>query len=644
MTIQKKAPYGSWKSPITPDLVVADAVKLKEIVTDGDDIYWLEMRPSEGGRYVIVKPDANGADRDVTPDAFNVRTLVHEYGGAPFTVRDGSIYFANYKDQRLFRQTVGEQPTAITPDNALRYTQCSLDVRRNRLICVIEDHNDPSREAVNAIAAVDLDTGAAETLISGNDFYAFPCLSPDGQHLAWITWNHPDMPWDNTELWVADLTGEGSLSDSRKVAGGEEESIFQPQWSPDGVLYFVSDRAGGWWNLHRWRDGTIEHVVDKQAEFGLPLWVFGMSTYDFESENRLVCTYFQNGAWYLGELDISSGAFQTFDLPFTHIEQMRAAPGQAVFIAGAPILPKAVVRFHLKSGSFDILRKSTEAMIESTYFSRPETIEFPTENGLTAHAYFYRPQNRDFEGPEDELPPLIVKSHGGPTGATSTDLDLRIQFWTSRGFAILDVDYGGSTGYGREYRNRLLGKWGIVDVDDCINGAKYLIQKNAVDPERTAIAGGSAGGYTTLSALTFRDFFQAGSSYYGISDLEALATDTHKFESRYLDRMIGPYPQRKDIYEARSPIHHTDKLACPVILMQGLEDQIVPPNQAEKMVDALRKKGLPVAYVTFEGEQHGFRRAENIKRSLEAELYFYSQIFGFDLADDVEPILIENLG
>jgi len=643
MMVQRKAPYGSWKSPITPDLVVTDAVKLKEIVTDGGDLYWLEMRPSEGGRYVIVHADATGNHVDVTPEAFNVRTLVHEYGGAPFTVHRGNLYFSNYKDQRIFKHVEGEQPVAITPDNSMRYTQFSADEPRNRLICVLEDHSASAREAVNAIAAIDLDTGASEVLVSGNDFYAFPCLSPNGKQLAWITWNHPDMPWDNTELWVADVTEEGSLMNSRKVAGGDEESIFQPQWSPDGTLYFISDRTSGWWNLYRWRNEKIEHVIDKQAEFGLPLWVFGMSTYDFESDNKLICTYFQNGSWYLGMLEISSGAFQTFDLPFTHIEQVGAASGQAIFIAGSPILPKSVVRLDLKSGSFEILRKSTDLTVESTYFSRPETLEFPTENGLTAHAYFYPPQNRDFEGPEDELPPLIVKSHGGPTGSTSTDLDLRIQFWTSRGFAILDVDYGGSTGYGREYRNRLQGKWGIVDVDDCINAAKYLIQKNAVDPERTAIAGGSAGGYTTLSALTFRDFFKAGSSYYGISDLEALATDTHKFESRYLDSMIGPYPDRKDIYEARSPIHHTDKLSCPVILMQGLEDKIVPPSQAERMVEALRKKGLPVAYVTFEGEQHGFRKAGNIKRSLEAELYFYSQIFGFDLADNIEPIHIENL-
>ncbi|MCG8605533.1 S9 family peptidase, partial [bacterium] len=427
-----------------------------------------------------------------------------------------------------------------------------------------------------------------------------------------------------------------------KIVGGDTESIFQPQWSPDGVLYFVSDRTG-WWNLYRWQYGQIEAVTDKRAEFGLPLWMFGFSTYAFESEEQIVCTYFENGSWHLALLDVGSGHLRQFDLAYSEIEEVRAVPGQAVFKAGAPDQPDSILKLDLASEKVEVLRKAVSVIPGDGYLSKPQAIEFPTEDGLSSHGYFYPPLNQDFSANQGERPPLIVKSHGGPTGSTSTTLDLRIQFWTSRGIAILDVNYGGSTGYGREYRLRLDGKWGITDVNDCINGAEYLVDKGLVDPERIAIAGGSAGGYTTLAALTFRNFFKAGASYYGVSDLETLAKDTHKFESRYLDRLIGPYPERKDLYDARSPLHHTEKLACPLILLQGTEDKVVPPNQAEAMFDAVKRKGLPVAYVLFEGEQHGFRRAENIKRSLEAELYFYSKIFGFEQPDTIEPVEIHNL-
>lgn len=460
--------------------------------------------------------------------------------------------------------------------------------------------------------------------------------------LAWLTWNHPNMPWDGTELWQAEVEPDGSLSAAKRIAGGESESIFQPQWSPDGRLYFCSDRSG-WWNLYRLEKGEIVAVTKLDAEFGVPQWAFGLSSYAFASAQRIVGIYYVRGLARLAIIDADSLELETLDLGYTDLGWVRGATGQVVFRAGSPTTPAAIVRLDLESRKTENLRQSNSLRIDSGYLSVPEAIEFPTTDGLTAHGFYYPPKNRDYSAPENERPPLLVKSHGGPTSAAATALSLHIQYWTSRGIAVLDVNYGGSSGYGREYRERLKGTWGIVDVDDCANGAKYLVNRGEVDPERLMITGGSAGGYTTLCALTFRDTFKAGASHYGVSDAEALTKETHKFESRYLDKLFGPYPERRDIYYDRSPINFTERLACPVIFFQGLEDRVVPPNQAELMVTALKEKGVPVAYVAFPGEQHGFRQAQNIKRSLEGELYFYSQVFGFELADPVEPMEISNL-
>jgi dipeptidyl aminopeptidase/acylaminoacyl peptidase len=479
-------------------------------------------------------------------------------------------------------------------------------------------------------------------LAQGYDFYSTPRLSPDGTQLAWLAWNHPNMPWDGTELWCATLAADGSIESAQLVAGGVDESIFQPEWSPGGVLHFVSDRTG-WWNLYRWHNARVEPLHPMQAEFGLPQWVFGMTSYGFESAGRIVCVYSSAGIDQLAILDTPSGAFETIETPYTMFAYPHSAPGQLVALAGSPTEHAAVVRLDLTTRQIETLRRTSELAVDPGYISAPQAIEFPTDAGLTAHAFFYPPHNADYRAPARERPPLLVMSHGGPTAATSAQLDLEKQYWTSRGIAVLDVNYGGSTGYGRAYRQRLNDQWGIVDMNDCANGARYLAKLGKVDGDRLAITGGSAGGYTTLCALTFRDEFSAGASYYGISDLAALAQDTHKFESRYLDRLIGPYPQRKDLYHQRSPIHYSNRLECPVILFQGLEDKVVPPNQAELMVDALRAKGLPVAYLAFEGEQHGFRKAENMKRALDSEFYFYARIFGFEPADTIEPVIIENL-
>jgi dienelactone hydrolase len=648
VTEAKVAPYGAWKSPITSELIVSTSIALGQVAIAGKDIFWSEGRPSEGGRNAIVRCTPSGQITDAIPAPYNVRSRAHEYGGNSFLAVDGRVYFSNFADGRLYCQWLKEnpdnEPEPLTPIGTYRYADLIFDRDRHRLICVREEHDTSKSEPINTLVSINILNGREiQILATGADFYASPQLSPDGSKLGWLSWNHPNMPWDGTELWVAEV-GESELYNIQLVAGGLEESIFQPQWSPDGVLHFASDLTG-WWNLYRWRDRTIEPLCEMEAEFGLPQWVFGMSTYAFVSGSKILCTYNQKGLWQLATLDTSldKPILDAIPTPYTDISSLKAQGDRAVFIAGSPTEPTAIVQLDLASGETKILRSSTEIQVEKEYLSVPQTIEFPTEDGKTAHAFFYPPTNRDYIAPSEEKPPLLVKSHGGPTASTSSSFSLKTQYWTSRGFAVLDVNYGGSTGYGRAYRQRLNGNCGIVDVDDCANGAKYLAEQGLVDRDRMAISGGSAGGYTTLCALTFKDTFKAGASYYGISDLEALATDTHKFESRYLDGLIGPYPERQDLYVARSPIHFTERLSCPVIFFQGLEDKVVPPNQAAIMVDALKAKGLPVAYVPFEGEQHGFRKAENIKRSLDGEFYFYSRIFGFEPAESIQPVPIENL-
>ncbi|HEV2800743.1 MAG TPA: S9 family peptidase [Pyrinomonadaceae bacterium] len=648
----KIAPYGSWKSPITADLIVQGAVGLGMTKTDGEDLYWLELRPSEGGRTCIVRRTPDGLVQDMTPHGFNARTRVHEYGGGDFVVRNGVLYFSNFTDQRVYRQTVdAPAPKPLTPESnaELRYADAVVDERRGRLIAVREDHRGGVHEPSNTLVSLSLDSAeenreGGRVLASGYDFYSSPRLSPDGRRLAWLCWRHPNMPWDGTELWAGDLAEDGSIENERLIAGGQDESIFQPEWSPAGSLHFVSDRSG-WWNLYRaGEEGDApEALCEMEAEFGQPQWGFGMSTYAFVSDTEIVCAYIVRGMSNLARLNTTEKKLRPVESIYADLQYVQAAQGRAYFRAGAPQKSAAIVAFDLVSEQFEVLRRATEHDIDEGYLSIAQPVEFPTEGGRTAHAFFYPPRNRDFDAPAGERPPLLVKSHGGPTAAASTTLSLNIQFWTSRGIAVLDVNYGGSTGYGRDYRRRLNDTWGITDVDDCANGARYLAEAGLVDGARCVITGGSAGGYTTLAALTFRDTFRAGASHYGVSDLGALVRDTHKFESRYLDNLIGPYPERADLYHARSPINFTDKLSCPVIFFQGLEDKVVPPNQAELMVEALRAKGLPVAYVAFEGEQHGFRRAENIKRALEGELYFYSRVFGFELADPVEPVPLENL-
>lgn len=619
--------YGKWRSPLTSDLIVSATIGLSTPRFDGEDIYWLESRPLEGGRSVIVKYSPNGEHQDITPAPFNVRSRVHEYGGGAFLVQDSTVYFCNNSDQRVYIQKVGESPQPLTPESKLRYADFCLDKSHNRLICVCEDHSEENHEPQNKLVTINIITGEVKTLCEGADFYASPRISPNNSQLAWLSWNHPNMPWDSTELHLADINPDGSLTNITLVAGGENESICQPEFSPNGILYFSGDRSL-WWNLY-YRDekGNIHSAYPLDAEFGYPHWVFGESVYGFEREDKIICTYTQNGCWFLGSIDKKTKSLTDYEIPFTNIAYLQVQGEEILFAGSSPSQPSAIVKMNLNHGPYEILKQSSNTIIDEGYISQPIPLEFPTSNGKTAYAWYYPPQNKDFVAPEGELPPLLVKSHGGPTAMTSAGYNLRIQYWTSRGFAFVDVNYGGSTGYGRDYRQRLKGNWGIVDVEDCVNVAQYLVKEGKVDGDKLAISGGSAGGYTTLAALTFFDTFKAGASYYGVSDLEILATDTHKFESRYLDSLIGKYPEEKEIYQMRSPLYHIDKLSCPVIFFQGLEDKVVPPNQAEMMYNALKEKGIKTSYITFADEQHGFRKAENIKKALDSEYNFYIEIF-----------------
>jgi acetyl esterase/lipase len=638
-------PYGTWRSSISATAVAAGALALEGIAVDGEDVYWIERRPAEGGRHVLVRRTPDGRLVDVTPAGTDVRTRVHEYGGGACLVSQGTVYFSEFADQRVYRLETGGRPVPLTLEGGWFYADYAIHSSGRWLVCVREDHTVRGAEPVNTLVILPLDRlpTAGEVIAEGHDFYSTPRYSPDGTRLVWLAWRHPNMPWDSTELWVAEVMHNGHLERPRLVAGGPGESIFQPGWSPDGTVYFVLDR-GGWWNLYRLEGQQVVAVQAMEAEFGRPQWRFGTSTWAFVDSARLLVSYRWRGRWRLATIDVSSGRLTPIAADVEPGEFVTATRTHAIFAGHSPRAPDAVMRVHLETGFTETLRSAFAADLDPRSISEPEPIEFPTDEGLAAHAFYYPPRNPDFIGPAGDRPPLIVISHGGPTGAASTRLNLELQYWTSRGFAVVDVDYGGSSGYGRAYRQRLSGRWGLVDVVDCVNAARYLVERGKADAERLIIRGRSAGGYTTLAALAFHPaVFKAGASYYGVSDIEVLAADTHKFESRYLDTLVGPYPARRDLYRARSPIHFVDRLSCALILFQGLEDRIVPPNKARMMADAVRASGLPVALLTFEGEQHGFRRKETIVRCLEAELSFYGAVFGFQPADPLPPIPIDNL-
>lgn len=726
-------PYGSWPTPITSALVVRAAAGLGAVAVDGEDVWWSEQRPEEAGRSQLGCLRPGEPARDVLGEGWNARTAVHEYGGGGWWVRDGTLWFANWVDQRLYVLDAvadgGGEPRPVTPEPGVirgdRWADGDLTPDGGRWMVVVREHHPPGGgpgDVTNEIVVLDRDGGSPpRALVSGPDFVSDPRISPDGRRLSWLQWNHPDMPWSGTELCVAELRATESGPDVRRPAvvagrpdqgpggagalGARGESVFQPRWAPDGSLWFVSDRSG-WWNLYRWWPGdsgvagpgetTVEPMVLMEAEIGVPQWVFGQSRYAFVDGGgggagagdagtsggpvgtgargtapRVVFAYQRDGTDHLA-LRMPDGSVCDLDVPYTAIDSVTGAGDQALLVGASPTAEPAVVRLRLDgdtlAGEPEVLRPPRDLGLDRAWFSVPEHIDFPTTGGRTAHALHYPPANPDVEGGDVTgagagagsegraggegqgrearmLPPLLVMIHGGPTAAARPMLRLAIQYWTSRGFAVVDVNYGGSTGYGREYRDQLTGAWGVVDVDDCEAAARWLAGQGRVDPERLCIRGGSAGGYTTLAALAFRDTFAAGASHYGVADLEALAVETHKFESRYLDGLVGPYPAARDVYVERSPIHHLDGFDRPLAVFQGMEDEVVPPAQSEMIVEALRAKGVPVAYVPFEGEQHGFRQAANIRRALDGELSFYAQVLGFapPADEEIEPVTVENL-
>lgn len=634
MRAPRPAACGTWTSPLTAASVAASALRLSAVTIDGDDIYWIEGRPEDGGRNVLVRRSADGSVADVSPASANVRTRVHEYGGGAYAVSGGVVYYSEFTDQRLYRLVPGGTPQPLTPAGSWCFADASVDARRERLICVREDHTVSAREAVTTLVSVPL-RGAplsGQMLVSGHDFYAAPRLSPDGATLAWLAWRHPQMPWDGTELWAADVAPDGSLERSRLVAGGASESIFQPGWSPDGVLYFMSDRSG-WWNLYCVSELPGDHVVSVcriDAELGRPMWTLGTTTWAFAGPRRIVVAFARGARWRLAAVDVASGAFETVASDVEPGDTLAATATHAICLGGTARTPDAIVRIDLETGASQTLRSASRLPIDPSFVAEAEAIDVPTGDGATAHTFFYPPRHPDFVPLPGERPPLIVFAHGGPTGAATARLNLEVQYWTSRGFAVADVNYGGSAGLGRAYRERLRGRWGLVDVADCEHAARFLCQQGRADPGRLAIRGRSAGGFTTLASLvSSAQIFAAGASYYGVADLERLTLETHKFESRYLDGLVGPYPEARHLYLARSPICHLDAIRSPLILFQGLEDRVVPANQAEMMAAAVREKGVPVQLLTFRGEQHGFRRADTVARCLETELWFYAAVFGF---------------
>lgn len=647
------AAFGSWKSPITAQLVVGESLRLGHPRIGSEGIYWTEGRPQEKGRHAVVRFRVDGEIEELTAAPFDAASRAHEYGGGSLSVTAVGVFFVNFKDQQVYRIEPSGEPKAVTQTAGLRYADLIADPAHGRLVGVCEDHREGSHEPVNTLVSIDLTSGVTQVIADGHDFFASPCVSPDGTRLAWLTWDHPNMPWDGTTLWVAQIAADGTIGTPRRVAGGDAESLFQPAWSPAGELYVVSDRSG-WWNLYCVRGGSsatahgdadaaLEALHPMEAEFGKPQWVFGMTTYGFTADGRVVCLYDQDGVTHLAVCDPSGGTFADMPTPYSTMRDLTVKGEQAVFVGSSPTAGEAIVELDLRAGTCHVLRHSDRAVVDTRYVSIAEPIRFPTEGGLHAHAFFYPPVNPDFEGPAGTLPPLIVIAHGGPTSSTHSGFRWPIQYWTSRGFAVVDVDYGGSSGHGRAYRQRLDGQWGITDVNDAINAARYLIGQERVNKDALAVRGGSAGGYLVLCGLAFHDFFKAGASYYGVGDLEALMTDTHKFESRYLLRLVGPYPEAQALYQARSPIHFVEQMSSAMILFQGAEDKVVPPNQAESIYQVVRAKGLPVAHVLYEGEGHGFKRAETITHSLEAELYFYGKIFGFEPADTIEPVTIDNI-
>lgn len=634
-TKKTTAPYGTWPSPVTPELVAKGSTAILNMLVDGEDTYWCELRPLNKGRYTIVRRDKQGDKTDITSPDFNVRTLVHEYGGGAFTVFNGTLFASNAADSAIYKITPGIPPVKLTEGttkvkigekevvSGTRFAD--MHVTPKGIIAVGEEHI-PGKPVENFLALIDTGTGRYKKIAVGHDFYASPAINREGTKAAWITWNFPEMPWTNTQLWTGEISNDGTLVNIMQVAGEVPEAIFQPQWAPDGTLYFVTDRDKGWWNLHRYVDGTIDNVCPMAAEAAEPLWVFERSTYAFIGKDILF-TFNKDGHWHLARLNPKSKEWREIARPAVAMKQLRSGRDSVRYIEGYGDKDDAIVEVA------DDGRNTVRVLNEETPLLKKDGISFPQHIAFlsgkrTAYAYYYPPVNSEYEGPADKAPPLVVMIHGGPTAQARNTFQTKMQFWTSRGFAVLDVNYGGSTGYGREYRFLLDNNWGNVDVEDCINGARFLAEQGKADPSNLAIRGGSAGGFTTLAALSSSDVFKAGASYYGVADINALAHDTHKFEAKYMDLLVGPYPAKKHLWDERSPINHVDKMVSPLIIFQGEDDTVVPMNQSVMIYEALKKRGIPVEIHIYPGEEHGFRQSQNVIDSLVREWQFYLKVFG----------------
>jgi acetyl esterase/lipase len=644
------ADYGNWPSPITPSSLVEGVRGIGSLQYDSGFVYWLESRPEEAGRQTIMRWHQDSGMEEILPAPFNARSRVHEYGGTSYAVCGNVIWFSHFDDQRLYRIIPGSDPQPITAESsvnsALRFAACTPDISRNRLICVREDHR-AEGEPRNELVAVSMDGSdqQGEILFTQSDFVSAPQLSSDGLSIAFVSWSHPNMPWDNTTLWSANFQKDGSLCNLTQHNVDTQESVIDPKWSDSGELYALTDRSN-WWSLHRVSGNKFETVAhhENDVEIGGPMWTLGTSYYDFIDGNSAVTVMNRGGVEHLSILDLEGNGSSTIPIPcLTGVGSMVLADERIMAVLKYTNKPSVLVSFKTDGTDFLVIR-TTSNSADPAWSSPYQLVTFPTGDGnAVAHGIYLPPQNPDVGAPAEQTPPLIVTVHGGPTGVSSPGYSLAQQFWTSRGFAILDLNYRGSTGFGREYRRALYGNWGIADVEDAVAGAKWLSDQKLADPARLIIRGGSAGGFTVLAAHAFHNTFSAGASHYGVSDLTILAKETHKFESRYIDQMIGPYPEFAHVYQERSPINHLDNFNAPLVMLQGLEDNVVPPNQSEMIFEALKTRAIPTAYVSFEGEGHGFRKAENIVHAIQAELYFYSKVLNMPVADDLPELNIENL-
>lgn len=640
------APYGSWASPISIDSITAATRIVTDVLVEGADIVLLEERSDEEGRTAAVLREADGRETTLTPAGFNVNTRVHEYGGGAALVSGGVLYFSNKRDGRLYAQALrGGAPQALTPEGVYRYADCAMDRPRAQLVCVREDHTGGRPSAVrNTLVGVPLAGSSAGVLLfEGTDFVARPQLSRDGRSLAFVAWNHPNMPWDATSLRVASIAA-GKLDKVQTVVDATRgASVMQPSWSPDGTLYFISDETG-WWNLWRWKGGTAESVAPLEAEIGGPMWRFGRRDYLVLDDDRLVVSITEAGVSRLAVLTPSTRQYTPIDLPYVSFDSLTANGPQVYAIGASRERPAEVIALDASLRSATVLRKNPATALPGSMVSKAESMTFDNREGKRVQAFYYPPRNPGYAATKGEKPPVLVLAHGGPTSARSPAYRQELQFWTTRGFAVLDINYSGSTGFGTAYRKRLNGRWGEIDVNDVVDAAKAAAARGLVDPKRSVVKGGSAGGFVVLAALAFqKEVFAAGINYFGVSDMAVLARDTHKFESRYLDTLVGPLPQAEAIYAKRSPLSAVDNIRAPLLTLQGLEDKIVPPQQSAAIMARVEANGVPAAYLAFDGEGHGFRGAKAKQQSLQAELSFLGQVLGFTPADSVPRLKLRNM-